>query len=319
MSVLKSRKTKHIIELPVARDFLVNIVCFIGIFSTGTLLAQYFIRYIRTSSNISQSRPGSFPRCLHYVWIQNREADQPFDLTVLQYLSILSAIKFLPSDFRIFVHTNGEFAGPLWTDVSDYISVVPASRIFKLNDRPIMHIEHEADMVKLDVAYNTGGFFVDFDVYFTGYQQENFLKLLDRYECIFTPFTSRSRKFLAIGNFGCKPKSLFIRRILDEYSTNYRGYKCYAPDDPIPFLYNGCLFPYLLYQKDKEFRKSVRIEAELLNIREKRGDFLNNLGKVEWKDQFNMHSGYEGREPSLSDVWSWNTSFGDLLRHIAKD
>lgn len=87
----------------------------------------------------------------------------------------------------------------------------------------------------------------------------------------------------------------------------------------MPFLYNCCLFPYLLYNTSKTYQRTIHIEERLLRMFEKRNEFLYRNQKVSWRGSFNVHSGYEGRDLSLEEIWAWNSTFGELLRAIYRE
>ena len=302
-------------KLPQPKNDLLIILIFILYCICVTIIARSATKP-GTSGLTTNPGNGIDPLILHYVWLENRGSTQPRDLSALQYLSVLSAITILRPD-RIHLHTNGHFSGPHWHAVKPHVTLTniatfPAKKSILKGK---MHIEHEADLVKLQIAYESGGLFADFDVYFTGHR-EKYLASFQRYDCVFAQFHTQKRTFFAIGNFGCQAKSPFIQAILQEYRTNFRGYKCYDPNDPIPFLYNGCLYPYLLYQGNEKFQKSIKIEIELLNMFPKKDLFLNQNNKVEWVNSFNVHSGYEGPDISLSQIWSWKSTFGEVLRFI---
>ncbi|XP_055327401.1 uncharacterized protein LOC129580765 [Paramacrobiotus metropolitanus] len=250
---------------------------------------------------------------LHYVWIENRVSKFPRDLTALQFLSIISALTQL-SPVSIYLHSNTNFSGPLWDNVKTQVQTVDIRVPYFLNGKPILHVQHQADFIKLQVAYETGGFFADFDIYFTG-NRGKFMQLLQQYECIFTPFKREGRTLLAIGNFACKPGSRFIQQVLLEYEVNFRGHtKCYSNTDPVPYLYNGCLFPYVIYLQNKAYHKAIRLERSLLRLFNKTRHFLHETGKVNWSGQLNVHSGYEGKDMQMRDIWRLNSSFGEVLR-----
>ncbi|OWA49927.1 hypothetical protein BV898_14461 [Hypsibius exemplaris] len=293
---------------------IIHFLTFLTYCTTITTLARLATQPNRVYRRPTPRSDGISPVLqLHYVWVENRRSAYPRDLTALQYLSILSALTILRPDL-INLHTNAQFQGPLWSAVESHVTVRPIHR-FTSARPPLKHIEHEADIIKLQVAYDLGGVLVDFDVYFTGHREE-YLQLFRTYQCVFAQFHSHNRTFLAIGNFGCRARSPFIEEVLREYRDNFRGYKCYDPGDPIPFLYNGCLYPYLLWRREAKFRESVKVETTLLPLYPRKDVFLFQSGKINWDRAFNVHSGYEGPDVSLSEVCTWNSTFGDVLRHI---
>lgn len=162
------------------------------------------------------------PLLLHYVWVQNRRSAFPRDLTSLQFLSIASALNKL-RPVGIYLHTNTNFSGPLWASVKESVLISPIKPSPAIYGTKIMHIEQYADLLKLEIAYEFGGFIADFDVYFTGRRSE-FTELSRHYECVFGMFYRKGRSFFALGNFACNSRSEFINKIRQEYRYSMKRY-----------------------------------------------------------------------------------------------
>jgi hypothetical protein len=286
------------------------------------LLLIFIILFFLSLSLERQYPPKSFPDnsksqspsiLLHFVWIENRQSDFAYDLTVLQYLSILSALRRAPSA-TIWFHTNGQFAGPFWKAIRQNISLVPIRRYTDVGGKPVKVIEEEADLLKLDVGIQYGGIFVDFDVFFTGSIQR-ILDKLKTHECIFRAIPFKQRILFQMGNFACNPNSSFLREIYRDYNENYRG-SCYRL---LSSMYNGCLYAYLLYNQTEKFQNSIYVDrGELLMHYLKNDGVVFRLGprRLPWTSYINIHTGDEGSELCYMDVWKRNSSFGDMLREV---
>ncbi|OWA52655.1 hypothetical protein BV898_17102 [Hypsibius exemplaris] len=254
------------------------------------------------------------PFIIHFVWIENRRSQQPFDLTALQYLSFLSAIHHAPPPTVIWFHTNGHFDGPYWEAVKGHVTVRAIRRYTEAGGRPVKVIEQEADLVKLDVAIQHGGFFVDFDVFFTG-PLDAVLEKLRGYECVFRAVANGRWTLFHMGNFVCNPGSGFLKEIYRDYNEDYRG-SCF---NPVAQVYNGCLYAYLLWMKNATFQRSVYMDkGAILGQFEGPDGYVFRLGprRLAWKGHVNIHTGDEQRELTYEDVWRRQSSFGDMLREL---
>ncbi|GAU99566.1 hypothetical protein RvY_10551 [Ramazzottius varieornatus] len=249
---------------------------------------------------------------INFVWIENRDSGQNYDLTALQYSALLSAVVYA-KPCSLFLHTNGVFDGPYWRAIRNHVTTVPIHRHLYTNGKPVKIIEQEADILKLEVAIQRGGVFVDFDVFFTG-SGHLLLDKLRSHECVFRPVKVEKWTLFHMGNFACNPGSEFLKEILRDYREDYRG-SCYSK---ISAVYNGCLYAYLLYSQEKRFQKTVYVDdGTIFNQFTGPKDgitFRLGPGRLNWTGHFNIHTGDEEKELSNVDVWTRNSSFGDMLR-----
>ncbi|GAU89564.1 hypothetical protein RvY_02101 [Ramazzottius varieornatus] len=223
---------------------------------------------------------------VHYVWLENRVSAVPYDLKVLQYASIVSAVKRL-HPVTIYLHTNAEFAGPYWNAVKNHIKVIPIKRILWANGRRLITIEQEADLFKLKAAKDYGGFLADFDIYFVG-QRSQLVQWLKRYDCIFGKTFWKGQTFISSGGFACRPNTDFVREWLHEYEVNFRGY---CGKNPIAAMYNACVFPMRLYGANATYRKTIHFaDKGMYTYYGDEGAKFRHAHVNNWKRHFYVHN-----------------------------
>ena len=223
---------------------------------------------------------------VHYVWIENRVSTTPFDLKILQYASVVSAIKQL-SPVTIYLHTNAKFNGLYWDAVKNYITIIPIQRILTANGRKLIAIEQEADLFKLKAAAEYGGFLADFDIYFIG-PRSQLMNWLKEYDCVFGKIFWKGRAFISSGGFACRPNTDFVKEWLNEYENNYRGY---CGKNPIAAMYNACVYPMKLHLENTTYQKTIHFADEgMYTYYGEKGAKFRHEHVDNWKRHFYIHN-----------------------------
>lgn len=141
------------------------------------------------------------PLILNYVWIADKR-----DLGELELLVLKQAVSI--SDCKVVLHTNKpiEIEG-----VEVRLRDFPT----EINGHQAKHIEHRADIARLEIAFEEGGFFSDTDIYlFEPIVPLCALQNLFAYQ-------NRSYKTLCIGFFGCSKGNNMIAQALESYKSLY--------------------------------------------------------------------------------------------------
>ncbi|OWA52723.1 hypothetical protein BV898_17169 [Hypsibius exemplaris] len=251
------------------------------------------------------------PLYVHYVLFQ-RTPLQPKEVSFLDCVSVLAVLKNLRPD-AVYIHTNAPDFWPFdpcnqviknWTGVE----LVPAHRSFVIGGRRVHHIQHEADVLKLQLLQQYGGLALDFDVYLIN--GTRFREVYRAYPCVLSGEAKVHNK-LNIGFVACRKGAAYPTMLLrEDYLADYR------PDE---WVYNSGIRPHQLYHQHEE----MGYVAEGISDRpdyEQRHEFLHGpQRKHRWTDKIAHHSFRRGEGAyDAKSMETDNSSMGDMLRWIVK-
>ncbi len=181
------------------------------------------------------------PRIVHMVWYGEKYKH----MKLVDYLSLKSVILILKPD-KVKIHGDVEPYGTLWDSVKQHPIIEWVQR-----DRPLNRygqnfenapIQHLADIARLEIMYEEGGLYTDFDVLWVKPVDE--LLYVDAELVVSNDITSYCFEFpnnIQIGAFLAPAKSKFIKDWLD----GYRDYHLYPND----YTAISMCEPYKLYEK----------------------------------------------------------------------
>ena len=209
---------------------------------------NYFYRTIRRllynqyeSFKYKKTLEPKIPNLVHLIWF----GDEYKSLKFIDYLCLKSIISILKPD-KVKIHGDFQPSGYLW----DEIKFHPKLEFVEL-ERPIHRynqdftnapIQHLADIARLEVLYEEGGLYTDFDVLWVKPIDE--LRFIDVEIIAANDLTSYCYEFpnnIQIGVVLAQPKSSFIREWLDRYED----YHLYPGD----YTMISMCEPYKIYEK----------------------------------------------------------------------
>ena len=211
---------------------------------------NYFYRTIRRflynryeSFKYEITKEAKIPNVVHLIWFGEQHKVMKF----IEYLCLKSIITVVKPD-KIKIHGD-EPIGDWW----DKIKTHPKIELVKL-ERPMYKygqdftnspIQHLADVARLEVLYEEGGLYTDFDVLWVKPIDE--FRYIDVELIASNDLTSYCYEFpnnIQIGVFLAQPKSSFIREWLERY--NY--YHLFPGD----YTAISMCEPYRIYEKNPQ-------------------------------------------------------------------
>ena len=258
---------------------------------------------------VSTLPPQPEPLIVHYVLLAgNPRETNPIELSFLDCMSVLSVMKHLQPDF-IYLHTNVAEWWPFdpcnalitnWT----IVQVLPVKRRFVMSGKRILRIEHEADILKLEILRDYGGLALDFDMYVLNGTEMR--AVLGNNDCV----TCRelTEPNLNAGFLGCKRGAAYPKMLLEKsYKKDFR---------PDIWIWNSGTLPFKLHALHPEMAYLVSdiCTPDPDNLK----GFLNGAEKQRnaWRNKMAKHSFSHDREYGLKDLKSAKTGFGDMLQWI---
>jgi hypothetical protein len=141
------------------------------------------------------------PLTLNYVWIADKRDLGNLEIFVLEQAARISGC-------NVVLHTN---------KLVDISGVEVRLREFptEINGQEAKHIEHRADIARLEIASEQGGFFSDTDIYL--FEPIDALCALQN---LFA-YQNKAYKTICIGFFGCSKNNQLIRTALEKYKSMY--------------------------------------------------------------------------------------------------
>jgi hypothetical protein len=141
------------------------------------------------------------PLVINYVWIADKRNLGDLEVLVLEQAARVS-------DCRVILHTN------IPVDISG-VEVRLRDFPTEINGHPVKHIEHRADIARLEIALEEGGFFSDTDIYLF-----EPISLLCPWSNLFA-YQNKAYKTICIGFFGCSKGNQLIKTALNKYKSLY--------------------------------------------------------------------------------------------------
>jgi hypothetical protein len=218
-------------------------------------MVRYFLYKTYDAVRHTSSRNEVIPNLVHLIWF----GDHYKVLKFIEYLCLKSILVVLKPD-KVKIHGDIKPVGNLWDEISKHpkIEWVQIERpLFKygqnFSSSPIQHL---ADIARLEVLYNEGGIYSDFDVLWV--KPVDQLRYYDVELVAANDITSYCYEFpfsIQIGVFMAPKQSKFVREWLD----GYHDYHKYPGD----YVAISMCEPYKLYEKSPQ---RVLIENHLQMI-----------------------------------------------------
>lgn len=109
------------------------------------------------SSVYSTSGEHKVPNIVHYIWFGCR------DFRFHHYLSVKSVIK-IQKPVTILFHTDCMPHGKYFREVEPHLRIVKRTPPKTVWGRPIVNVEHQSDVARLQILLEFGGIYLDDDV-----------------------------------------------------------------------------------------------------------------------------------------------------------
>jgi len=204
-------------------------------------MLRYFLYESYNAVQHTLSQNDVIPNVVHLIWF----GDQYKVLKFIEYLCLKSILVVLKPD-KVKIHGDNKPVGHLWSEISKHpkIEWVQIERpLFKygqnFSSSPIQHL---ADIARLEVLYNEGGIYSDFDVLWV--KPVDRLRYYNVELVAANDITSYCYEFpfsIQIGVFMAPKQSKFVREWLDGY-YDYHKY-------PGDYVAISMCEPYKLYEK----------------------------------------------------------------------
>ena len=246
------------------------------------------------------------PLIVHYVWF-HANANQPQAFCFLDCMSVLSVMKFLKPD-AIHLHTNLPDFWPFdpcnelisnWTGVK----LVNTRRRFVVGGKRIKRIEHEADVLKLELMRDVGGVALDFDVFMVN--GTKLRELLTINPCV---VCTENEPKLNAGFLACRKGAAYPQMILQ---------KSYAEDfQPDLWIWNSGEVPHRLLAKHNT---TAFVAQDICNSPDwiHRDEFLSSsVRKFDWRNRIAHHSYLHDRGYTRETLKTANNSMADFLKWV---
>lgn len=157
---------------------------------------------------------GGIPKIIHFIYLGGRP------ICNYHYRCIMSAILYMPSDYRILIHCSEE---PVDNDYWNQIKTISRVEIVKViapeefDGFKLTYIQYKADILRLTILYEYGGIYLDTDMLIIKNFEELFLSNKDFYISRETSDGGLINSFLAT-----KPKNEFIKLWLEGFKSGLR-------------------------------------------------------------------------------------------------
>lgn len=234
---------------------------------------------------------------------------RPVSLTYMDYMSMMSAYKFLKPE-KMIIHTYTSLTGKYWELMQKWnveMVVNKVQRVSRLGGRPVGYISHQADYIKLRGLLEYGGLASDFDVLVVNGTK---LKEMQRIsECVL----SREGQYINAGFTSCIKNSSFVRGWINFYHTDYR---------PHLWLHNASFKPTDILQDKKS---NVCYNVYLVDgiatkpTFSKAGRDWKAKNGVAWREKVAAHYFDKSIRSFTESALNRKDSIGELLRHVMND
>jgi len=150
------------------------------------------------------------PKILHYTFGMARDfGGKPWSL--VHHVCLKSAVERVAPE-KIFFYYEFEPSGPWWEMSRELLTPVKIEAPREIFGRPLAHIAHRADVVRLRKLIEHGGIYLDADVLV----QHSFDDLLN-HPAVLGKEGINAQSGLANAVIIAEPQSAFLRRWLEEY------------------------------------------------------------------------------------------------------
>ena len=246
------------------------------------------------------------PLIVHYVWLHDN-TNKPQDFCFLDCMSVLSVMKFLKPD-AIHLHTNLPDFWPFdpcnelisnWTGVK----LVNAKRRFVVGGKRIKRIEHEVDVLKLELVRDVGGVALDFDVFMVN--GTKLRELLTVNPCV---VCTENEPKLNAGFLACRKGAAYPQMLLQKsYAEDFR---------PDLWIWNSGEVPHRLLA---EHNTTAYVAQDICNSPDwiHRVEFLSSSErKFDWRNRIAHHSYLHDRGYTRETLKTANNSMADFLKWV---
>lgn len=156
------------------------------------------------------------PKILHYTFGMARDfGGKPWSL--VHHVCLKSAVERITPDKTLFYY-EFEPSGPWWELSRELITPVKIEAPREIFGRPLDHVAHRSDVVRLQQLIKHGGIYLDADVLV----QRSFDDLLDHH-AVLGQEGKDGQPGLANAVILAEPQSSFLRRWLEEYRSFQGG------------------------------------------------------------------------------------------------
>ena len=135
------------------------ILIYLSIISILLVITLLCISYYK--SRIIKDNENKIPNVIHYVFGLKKQTEE---FLFVYYLSVLSASKVNDPD-KIYFYYHYEPFGPWWEKLKKIknITFEKVDIPTHMGNKPIKHVAHKADKIRMDKLYERGGVYMDID------------------------------------------------------------------------------------------------------------------------------------------------------------
>lgn len=156
------------------------------------------------------------PRIIHFIFgLAEDFGGKPFSF--LHYMAVRSAVACNPG-YRVKYYYKYQPTGIFWEAAKRYLELVPVEPPAEIFGRPLCHVAHQSDVIRLQRLLEEGGIYLDLDTITV----RSFDALLDHEMVMGVQGRGQRIDGLCNAVMLAAPGSRFVRRWLDSY-TSFRS------------------------------------------------------------------------------------------------
>ena len=248
------------------------------------------------------------PSLVQYAKLAMNKEAKAVNLTFMNYMALLSAYKFLQPE-KIMIHSYTDITGKYWDLVQKWDTALVVNKVERVEvlggrEVPPKLITHHADFIKVRGLLEFGGTISDFDVIVVN--GTRWKELQRRAECVL----SQEFKVINAGFNSCIRNSSFVRGWLQGYYRDYRR----------DWLYNAARLPTkILEDKSSSLCYNMHVVSDIAT-QPNWSSFRQwlKVDGVKWRGKIAAHYFNTGIKHYNETALQANSSFGELLRHVAQ-
>ena len=256
--------------------------------------------YIPRNSGFSQHHP----TVIHYAKLTM--PGEAVSLSFMDYMSMMSVYKFLKPE-KIFIHAYDDIVGKYWQLIQKWkgtsLIVNKVRPLANIGGKSVEYEAHKADYIRLVALLKFGGIISDFDVIIINGTKIREMQKLS--ECII----SKEEDYLNIGFVSCIKNSMFVKRWIDSYHSDFR---------PSSYLYNSAFKPIVMLE-DRKYCCNCYVEDTIClpsNKKENKMKWLQQNG-VQWKSKPAAHYFLKSEFTFNDDrLLMEKHSLGEMLQYV---